>query len=90
MLHLPCALWAPRARFLRTLFIGLVLWGAALAALSYTFGWDGLLTRMGWFFTKAALLNYYMRAAEDARAGVRSKYRTSIRLAKLKMSCLTY
>ncbi len=44
--------------FLRTLIIGLALWGSALAALSLCFGWDGLLTRMGWFFTKAALLTF--------------------------------
>ncbi|MBK7425265.1 MAG: chromate efflux transporter [Propionivibrio sp.] len=46
------------ARFLRTLIVGLVLWGTALAALTFGFGWDGVLTRMGWFFTKAALLTF--------------------------------
>jgi len=45
-------------RFLRTLLIGLALWGGALAALSLVFGWNGLLTQMGWFFSKAALLTF--------------------------------
>jgi len=45
-------------RFLRTLLIGLALWGGALAALSLEFGWNGLLTQMGWFFSKAALLTF--------------------------------
>ena len=45
-------------RFLRTLLIGLLLWSGALAALSAVFGWNGLLTQMGWFFTKAALLTF--------------------------------
>ncbi len=54
---------APHQRFSRRRallyvagFIG--LWGAALAALSAVFGWQGLLTQMGWFFTKAALLTF--------------------------------
>ena len=46
------------SRFLRTLLIGLALWGGALAALSLVFGWNGLLTQMGWFFSKAALLTF--------------------------------
>lgn len=46
------------ASLLRTSIIGLVLWGSVMAALILSFGWDGLLTRMGWFFTKAALLTF--------------------------------
>ncbi len=38
--------------------IGLALWGAMLGALTLCFGWDGALTQMGWFFTKAALLTF--------------------------------
>jgi chromate transporter len=45
-------------RFLRVLAIGLGLWGGAMAVLSARFGWDGALTQMGWFFTKAALLTF--------------------------------
>jgi chromate transporter len=37
-------------------FLG--LWAAVLAALALLFGWDGALTQMGWFFTKAALLTF--------------------------------
>jgi chromate transporter len=37
---------------------GLALWGIALAALALVFGPEGTLTRMGWFFTKAALLTF--------------------------------
>jgi chromate transporter len=28
------------------------------ALLTATYGWDGTLTQMGWFFTKAALLTF--------------------------------
>ena len=38
--------------------VGLALWFAALAALRLQFGWDGTLTQMGWFFTKAALVTF--------------------------------
>ncbi len=34
------------------------LWAAAIAALSAMFGWNGTLTQMAWFFTKAALLTF--------------------------------
>ena len=37
---------------------GLALWLAALGALGAAFGWQGTLTQMGWFFTKAALLTF--------------------------------
>ncbi len=38
--------------------IGLALWGAAMAALASAFSWQGTLTQMGWFFSKAALLTF--------------------------------
>lgn len=38
--------------------IGLVLWAGVEAALFALFGWHGVLTQMGWFFTKAALLTF--------------------------------
>jgi chromate transporter len=40
------------------LLAGLALWGAALGALAALYGWQGVLTQMGWFFTKAALLTF--------------------------------
>jgi chromate transporter len=36
----------------------LALWAAVLGALVLAFGWQGTLTQMGWFFTKAALLTF--------------------------------
>ncbi|CAM3847359.1 chromate efflux transporter [Roseateles saccharophilus] len=47
--------WAGLARVLG---MGLALWGAAMALLAARFGWDGALTQMAWFFTKAALLTF--------------------------------
>ena len=38
--------------------VGLALWIGAMASLMATYGWDGTLTRMGWFFTKAALVTF--------------------------------
>ena len=51
----------PHARFSRrqlakVLSIGLGLWALGMAALILSQGWQGTLTQMGWFFTKAALL----------------------------------
>ena len=37
---------------------GLALWALAIGTLAAAFGWDGTLTQMGWFFTKAALLTF--------------------------------
>ena len=45
-------------RLLRVLLIGVGLWVSAMAILILQFGTDGVLTRMGWFFTKAALLTF--------------------------------
>jgi chromate transporter len=38
--------------------VGMCLWGAAMLMLSNAHGWDGTLTQMGWFFTKAALVTF--------------------------------
>ncbi|MGR9074011.1 MAG: chromate efflux transporter [Gammaproteobacteria bacterium] len=38
--------------------IGLVLWAALMLKLSLAYGWEGTLTQMGWFFTKAALVTF--------------------------------
>jgi chromate transporter len=46
------------ARFRAVLGVCFVSWAAALGALTALVGWDGVLTQMGWFFTKAALLTF--------------------------------
>ena len=45
-------------RFAAVLLAGLGLWALALGGLAAAFGWQGTLTQMGWFFTKAALLTF--------------------------------
>ena len=45
-------------RFANYSVVGLLLWGAVMAALDMLSGWDATLTQMGWFFTKAALLTF--------------------------------
>ncbi|AYG45544.1 chromate efflux transporter [Pseudomonas sp. Leaf58] len=45
-------------RLLRLLLVGAALWLLPMAALMAVFGWQGTLTQMGWFFTKAALLTF--------------------------------
>lgn len=45
-------------RFAAVLVVAVLLWGAAMALLMTIYGWDGPLTQMGWFFTKAALLTF--------------------------------
>ena len=42
----------------RLLLIGAVLWVLPMGLLTLSFGWDGTLTQMGWFFTKAALMTF--------------------------------
>ncbi len=37
---------------------GLLLWAVPMLALATLYGWDGVFTQMGWFFTKAALLTF--------------------------------
>ena len=46
------------ARFRSVLVVCVALWAAALGVLVALSGWDGVLTQMGWFFTKAALLTF--------------------------------
>lgn len=43
---------------LRLVLIGAVLWTVPMGLLTLAYGWDGTLTQMGWFFTKAALLTF--------------------------------
>jgi chromate transporter len=38
--------------------VGLLIWCGVMAALYAQFGWQGALTQIGWFFTKAALLTF--------------------------------
>ena len=38
--------------------VGAALWIGAMTILMTSYGWDGTLTRMGWFFTKAALVTF--------------------------------
>lgn len=45
-------------RFWRVLALFLGLWGLGLGGLVAVYGWQGTLTQMGWFFTKAALLTF--------------------------------
>ena len=45
-------------RFMRVLIIGVLIWAAAMGLLIYTTGGNSVLTQMGWFFTKAALLTF--------------------------------
>ena len=47
-----------RARFITYLIIGLLIWALAMWILYFLYGWQGTLTQMGWFFTKAALLTF--------------------------------
>jgi len=45
-------------RFIVFMLVGLFIGGAVMAMLATTYGWEGTLTQMGWFFTKAALVTF--------------------------------
>ena len=45
-------------RLCKVLVISIGLWLAALGSLWALFGWNAVLTQMGWFFTKAALMTF--------------------------------
>jgi chromate transporter len=51
------ARWSP-ARAWQVLGVFLAIWGLALGGLTWACGWQGGLTQIGWFFTKAALLTF--------------------------------
>lgn len=58
-----CSAVPEHARFSwRRLFavavVGIGLWMSAMLLLIYNFGWQGTLTQMGWFFSKAALVTF--------------------------------
>ena len=40
------------------MLVGAALWSLPMGILTLLFGWEGTLTQMGWFFTKAALLTF--------------------------------
>jgi len=42
----------------KIIVVGLFLWSSVMSYLTMHYGWDGALTQMGWFFTKAALLTF--------------------------------
>lgn len=46
------------SRFITFILIGLSIGGAVMATLTITYGWQGTLTQMSWFFTKAALVTF--------------------------------
>jgi len=45
-------------RFRLVLVSFLALWAVVLGALTLSWGWEGVLPQMGWFFTKASLLTF--------------------------------
>ena len=47
-----------RLRLARLILLGAVLWCLPMLILTAAVGWDGTLTQMAWFFTKAALLTF--------------------------------
>ena len=53
----PHALFS-RSRLIRMVLMALVLWAGAMVALGLVWGWQGTLSQMAWFFTKAALLTF--------------------------------
>ncbi len=46
------------ARLVRVVVVFVGIWLAAMAGLVVMFGWQGALTQLGWFFTKAALMTF--------------------------------
>ena len=46
------------SRFITFALVGLFIGGAVMAALTLTCGWQGTLTQMSWFFSKAALVTF--------------------------------
>ncbi|WP_455197473.1 chromate efflux transporter [Kaarinaea lacus] len=46
------------SRLMLIAITGIVLWGGVMSILVGLYGWQGVLTQMGWFFTKAALVTF--------------------------------
>jgi len=55
---LPSYAYFKWSRIIRYALIGLAIGFAVMAGLVSHYGWDGTLTQMGWFFTKAALVTF--------------------------------
>ena len=47
-----------RSTLIRYCVVGAALWLGAFGLLTLAFGWQGVLTQMAWFFSKAALLTF--------------------------------
>ncbi len=45
-------------KMLKWLIAGIAIWSVMIGLLAFIFGWQAVLTQMGWFFTKAALLTF--------------------------------
>jgi chromate transporter len=58
--HTPIPMHARFSWFglIRVGVMALLLWGGAIGLLCAHYGWQGTLTQLGWFFTKAALLTF--------------------------------
>ncbi|MEI7842191.1 MAG: chromate efflux transporter [Gallionellaceae bacterium] len=54
----PCYAKYSQSRLIKFSVIGLSLWALLMGVLAMQFGWQGMLTQMGWFFTKAAMLTF--------------------------------
>ena len=46
------------ARLIAIALAGLAIWGIVMVMMTMAYGWEGTLTQMGWFFTKAALVTF--------------------------------
>lgn len=46
------------SRLLKITIAGALLWGGVIGFLCWQYGWNGALTQMAWFFSKAALLTF--------------------------------
>jgi len=47
-----------RLHLIKLVITGLILWAGVMGLLCWQYGWHGMLTQMGWFFTKAAFLTF--------------------------------
>jgi chromate transporter len=46
------------SRLIMVAVVGLLIWAVVMLMLYSAYGWQGTLTQMGWFFTKAALVTF--------------------------------
>lgn len=47
-----------RAKFVQYIIVGLLIWAVPIGLLVAWQGWDGVYTKMAWFFTKSALVTF--------------------------------